>query len=295
MNGDALRARLAAGEPVLLAGVFDGLSARLAYDAGFDGSFLGGYSVAASSLGLPDFGYLTQTEMADAARRVCLAEPRAHVIVDADTGYGGPLNVIRTVELYEQAGAAGIVLEDQEWPKKCGHMAGKQLVSRDEWLAKLDAAVDHRDRLFVIARTDAIAVEGIDEACARAAAAMDIGVDAVFVEAPESDGHLAAIVDATPGAVRLANMVEGGRTPLRTPAELAALGFQLVGSPITGLLAAAKAMRDAFAHLHAAGTMRDRLDLVADFAAFAGLIGLDRHYQREAAYDRGGRRSTAAE
>lgn len=284
MDGDSLRARLAAGETVLLAGVHDGLSARLAYDAGFDGLFLSGFGVAATLLGQPDFGYLTQTEMADAARRVCLAEPRAHVVVDADTGYGNPLNVIRTVALYEQAGAAGMLLEDQVWPKRCGHMAGKRVVPVKDWLAKLQAALDHRRRLFVIARTDALATGGIDEACERAAAAAALGVDAVFVEAPESDDHLRAIVEATPGVVRVANMVEGGRTELRTPAELHALGFDLVLAPIAGLLAATRAMRDAYAHLHETGTLRDRFDLVTPFAEFTGVIGLERHHALEQAY-----------
>lgn len=284
MNGDSLRARLDAGHTVLLAGVFDALSARLAYGAGFDGLFLSGYALSATLIGKPDFGFLTQTEVADAARRVCLAEPRAHLIVDADTGYGNPLNVIRTVELWEQAGAAGLFLEDQVWPKKCGHMAGKKVVPRSEWLAKLQAALDHRDRMFVVARTDAIAAVGVDEACERAAAAAALGVDAVFVEAPETDDHLRAIVDATPGCVRVANMVEGGRSPLRTPAELHDLGFDLIVSPITGLLAAAKAMRDAYAALHEWGTLRGELDRVVPFAEFGDIVGLGRHYDLEQAY-----------
>jgi 2-methylisocitrate lyase-like PEP mutase family enzyme len=293
VDGDALRARLAGGRPVVLAGVFDALSARLAYDAGLDSLFVSGFAVAATLLGKPDFGYVTQTEMADVARRVCSAVPGADVVVDGDTGYGNALNVIRTVELYEQAGAAGVFLEDQEWPKKCGHMAGKRVVPRDDWLAKLDAALDHRDRMFVVARTDAIAAVGIDEACARAAAAHDLGVDAVFVEAPESDDHLRAIVDATPGAVRVANMVEGGRTQLRTPDELHALGFDLVASPLSGLLSATKAMGDAYGALREHGTLRDRLDTVTGFDEFGDLIGLPRHYALEAAYRGDGDSSTA--
>ena len=137
--------------------------------------FLSGYCTAATLLGVPDFGYVTQTEMADVARRVCHAVPDRNVIVDGDTGYGNPLNTIRTIELYEHAGAAGIFLEDQVWPKKCGHMAGKQVVPRDEWLGKLRAALDHRDDLFVVARTDARAAVGLDEACARAQAAAELG------------------------------------------------------------------------------------------------------------------------
>src|ERR1041384_4527456 len=149
MDGDALRDRLAAGETVVMAGGFDALSARLRAAAGFETMFLSGYATAATLLGLPDFGYLTQTEMAEVARRVCSTVPEVAMVVDGDTGYGNPLNTIRTGELYERAGAAGIFLEDQVWPKKCGHMAGKRVVPREEWLAKLRAACELRDKLFV--------------------------------------------------------------------------------------------------------------------------------------------------
>ncbi|MDQ1411499.1 MAG: hypothetical protein QOE07_87 [Acidimicrobiaceae bacterium] len=284
MNGDALRARLDAGETVVLAGCFDALSARLATAAGFESLFLSGYCTAATLLGLPDFGYLTQTEMAEAARRVCTSVPGAAVVVDGDTGYGNALNTIRTVELYEHAGAAGIFLEDQVWPKKCGHMAGKLVVPRRDWLAKLQAAVDHRDRLFVTARTDARAAVGLEEACERARMAAAVGVDAIFVEAPESLDDMEAIAKATPGCVRVANMIEGGRTPLRSPAQLHDLGFDLIVSPLTGLLAATRQMRQAYAVLHERGTLRDHLDLVTSFDEFGAIIDLDRHYALEARY-----------
>jgi 2-methylisocitrate lyase-like PEP mutase family enzyme len=284
MNGQALRDRLAGGETVVLAGCFDALSARLAVAAGFDALFLSGYCTSATLLGLPDFGYLTQSEMAEVARRVCRTVPEAQVVVDGDTGYGNPLNTIRTVELYEEAGGAGIFLEDQVWPKKCGHMAGKRVVAREEWLAKLRAAVDTRDQLFVTARTDARAAVSLKEACERARMAADLGVDAVFVEAPESAEEMEAIAAATPGCVRVANMIEGGRTPLRTPAELHDLGFDLIVSPLTGLLAAARQMTRAYAVLHERGTLRDDLDLVLSFDEFSPVVELDRHYAVEARY-----------
>src|SRR5205085_1112264 len=193
MDGDRIRDLLGAGQTVVMPGVWDALSARLVAQAGFEVCFLSGYATAATLLGMPDFGYLTQAEMAEVARRVCGAAPEVAVVVDGDTGHGNALNTIRTVGLWEAAGAAGIFLEDQVWPKKCGHMAGKRVVPRDEWLAKLRAVVEHRDKLFLVARTDARAAVGIDEACERARMAADLGADAIFVEAPESIEELEAV------------------------------------------------------------------------------------------------------
>jgi 2-methylisocitrate lyase-like PEP mutase family enzyme len=222
--------------------------------------------------------------MAEVARRVCGVVPEVAVVVDGDTGYGNPLNTIRTVELYEQAGAAGTFLEDQVWPKKCGHMAGKRVVPREDWLAKLRAACDARDTLFVTARTDARAAIGLEEACERARMAADLGVDAIFVEAPESLEEMEAIAAATPGCVRVANMIEGGKTPLRTPKELHDLGFDLIVSPLTGLLAATKQMQLAYGVLREKGTLRDDLDLVTSFDEFAPIVDLEGHYATEARY-----------
>jgi 2-methylisocitrate lyase-like PEP mutase family enzyme len=265
-------------------GVWDALSARLVAEAGFEVAFLSGYATAATLLGMPDFGYLTQMEMAEVARRVCRAAPEVAVVVDGDTGHGNALNTIRTVEQFEAAGGAGIFLEDQVWPKKCGHLRGKKVVPRDEWLTKLRAAVEHRDKLFVVARTDARAAVGLDEACLRAQMAADLGVDAIFVEAPESVDEMRAVVDATPGVVRVANMIEAGKTPLMTPEELHDLGFDLIVSPLTGLFAAAQALRTAYGVLRAKGTLRDDLDLVTTFEAFNSVVDLERHYALEARY-----------
>ena len=193
MNGDDLRARLAQGTPVLMPGVWDALSARLVVQAGFDTAFVSGFCVSGTRLGVPDFGYLTQTEMAETGARVTTAAPELMVLIDADTGYGNALNVRRTVELYETAGAVGLFLEDQVWPKKCGHMAGKQVVPRDEWLTKLRAAVDSRTHLHITARTDARAAVDLADAIDRAKAAADLGVDALFVEAPQSMAELEQI------------------------------------------------------------------------------------------------------
>lgn len=272
MNG--LRTRLASGESVLMPGSWDALSSRLAADAGFSTVFLSGYCVSGTQLGLPDYGFLTQTEMADQARRVTAANPGLDVVVDGDTGYGNPLNVIRTVDLWEQAGAAGVFIEDQIWPKRCGHMAGKQVVPRADWLAKLRAAVDHRSELLVCARTDARSAVDLDEAIERGKAAVDTGVDAVFVEAPETIAEMERIASEVPAPVLVANMVEAGRTPLLTPTELTDLGFRLVVSPLTALFSMVAAVRTSLEILASAGSLRDDLDRLVSFEEFTEIVGL---------------------
>ena len=284
MNGDHLRSLLASDQTVLMPGVWDALSARLASDAGFEVLFLSGFATAASLLGLPDFGYLTQAEMAEVARRVCRTVGGCAVVVDGDTGGGNALNTIRTVELFEAAGAAGIFLEDQVWPKKCGHMAGKRVVPREDWLGKLQAALDHRWKLFVVARTDARSSLGLDEAILRARMAAALGVDAVFVEAPESIEEMQAVAEALPGVVLVANMIEAGKTPLLAPAELHDLGYDLIVSPLSGLFAMAKSVGTAYHVLADQGTLRNHLDLVSTFDDFNRVVDLEGHYRLEARY-----------
>jgi methylisocitrate lyase len=281
MSGTTLRWRLAASESVLMPGVWDALSARLAVEAGFGTVFLSGYCVSGTLLGLPDFGYLTQTEMAEVARRVCSANPGLDVVVDADTGYGNPLNTIRTVELWKQAGASGLFLEDQVWPKRCGHMAGKQVIERADWLAKLRAAVHAADGLHITARTDARAAIGLTEAIERAKIARDSGVDALFVEAPETIGEMEQIAAALPGITLVANMVETGRTPLLTPKELADLGFLLVVSPLSALFTMVRAVQNSLAVLREQGTLRLHLDRLVDFEEFGRIVDLPGHYETE--------------
>ena len=267
-------------------GVYDALTARLATEAGFEVLFISGYSVSGSRLGLPDFGYLTQTEVADAARGVCAATDRP-VIVDADTGYGNPLSAMRTARLISAAGGAGVFLEDQEWPKKCGHFSGKRVVPAGDWLAKLRAVLDLRAEgvdLFLVARTDARAAVSLDEAIDRAKAARDLGVDAVFVEAPEGIGDLERVAKEVEGVTRVANMIEGGRTPLLTPAELHDLGYDLIVTPLTAIFAAARAVREAFGVLRAEGTLRDRPDLVLSFSDFEPVVDLAGHRRLEEQY-----------
>jgi methylisocitrate lyase len=273
-----------ASEAVMMPGVWDALTARLGARAGFDTVFLSGYCVSGTLLGLPDFGYLTQTEMAEVARRVCAANPGLDVVVDADTGYGNPLNTIRTAELWQQAGASGMFLEDQVWPKRCGHMAGKVVIERADWLAKLRAAVDQAPELHITARTDARAAIGLTEAIERAKMARDTGVDALFVEAPESVAELEQIASALPDITLVANMVETGRTPLLTPSELAELGFTLIVSPLSALFSMVKAVQDSLTLLRAEGSLRGHLDRLVAFDEFTALVDLDGHLATEAAY-----------
>lgn len=287
MDGRDLQARLATGAPVVMPGVWDALSARLAARAGFEVVFVSGYAVSGALLGLPDTGYLGQGEMADVARRVTAAVPDTLVVVDADTGYGNARNAARTVELWEAAGAAGLFLEDQVWPKRCGHMAGKQVVEREDWLAKLRSVLDHRTHTFVTARTDARAPLGLDEAITRARMARDLGVDAVFVEAPESIAELEAIAAGVPDCVLVANMVETGRTPLLTADELRDLGFTLVVSPLTALFAAVAAMQRALTTLHDEGSLREHLDQLVAFDEFTDIVDLARHQAMDETYGRG--------
>lgn len=276
-TSDALRARLANGESVLMPGVWDPLSALLAERAGFSTVFLSGFAVAGTMLGVPDIGILGQQDVADTARRVCAAVPAVSVVVDADTGYGDNDVVSETTALWEEANAAAMFLEDQVWPKRCGHMDGKEVVEPAEWLHKLQIVLRERDDLFLTARTDARAVNGLHDAIERAKMARDIGVDAVFVEAPQSVEEMQQIADALPDVVLVANMVEKGKTPLLTPSELAELGFRMIVSPLSGLLAVSKALVDAYGVLQEQGSMRDHQDLLTPFNDFTDIVGLPKY------------------
>ena len=257
-------------------GVVDTLSAKLAQLVGFPMAFVSGSSVAATDIGEPDMGLLTQTEITDRARRIC-ASVEIPIIVDADTGYGNPLNVHRTVRELIAAGAAGCFLEDQLWPKKCGHMRGKRVIEREEYVDKIRAAVDARGErdFFIVARTDALAVQGMDEAVARIAAARAAGADASFIEAPGTVEQLAEIGRRVPRPM-VANMIEGGKTPVLPRERLAELGFQLILYPLAGLFAAAKAMRAVYEQVLRNGTAG--ADAQMSFGEFNDLIGVDEKY-----------------
>src|SRR5688572_17592682 len=264
---------------VVFPGVYDTLSAKLVERAGFPMSFISGYSVAATSIGEPDLGLLTQTEIVERARRVC-GSVGIPIIVDADTGYGNPLNVIRTVNELISAGAAGCFLEDQIWPKKCGHMRGKKVVERQEYIDKIRAAVEARAGrdFFIVARTDALAAVSMEEAIARVTAAREAGADASFVEAPESLEQMAEVGRRAPRPI-VANMIEHGKTPVLAREKLVEMGFQLILYPLSGIFAAARALESIYTKLRVDQTTQGAEDQLITFQSFNDLIGVEEKYR----------------
>lgn len=262
-------------KPVLAPGCYDALNARLIEQAGFPAAYMTGFGSSVGLLGRPDVGLLTMSEMVDNARRIVSAVD-IPVIADADTGYGNPINVIRTVREYERAGVSAIQLEDQVAPKKCGHMAGKQVVPAAEMVAKIHAAVDARTKLdmLVIARTDARAIEGLPAALDRAHAYREAGADVLFIEAPESEEEIRAVARSLGDVPLLFNYAEGGKTPAVTFDTLATLGFAIVIFPISALLAATSAMQSALARIKQDGTPINLLSGLPTFDEFTDLIGL---------------------
>jgi 2-methylisocitrate lyase-like PEP mutase family enzyme len=269
---NALRELLSEPRIRLMPCCYDAFSARLVERAGFELTFMSGFAVAAARLGLPDTGLISYAEMLDQGRDICAAVS-IPVLGDADTGYGNALNVQRTVRGYASAGFACAMIEDQLAPKRCGHTHGKQVVGRAEASARVRAAVDARDAgaaLLVMARTDARATLGLEEALWRARAFEDLGADIVFVEAPENEDEMERVCAAT-RVPQMANLVEGGRTPLLAPRRLEALGYRIAAYPLTLLSAAGRAMQDALIAL-GRGEPAERL---LDFAQLRALLGFD--------------------
>ena len=269
---------------LIMPGVYDALSAKIASKTGFEVIFITGYSLAATMLGEPDFGILTQTEMLSAARRICSVTD-VPVIVDADTGYGNAINVIRTVDELIRIGAGGMFLEDQVWPKRCGHMKGKQVIPLEEQLKKLHAATDTKNNrdFFIVARTDARQTLGLNEAITRGIAFKQAGADAVFIEAPESKEEMWEISRNVPGPL-VANMLERGVTPLMRPQELHDLGFDLVVWPLTPVYSVAKSLTEVYRTLRREGTTTDILDCLMPFDEFNRIVGLEEKYQLDQKY-----------
>jgi 2-methylisocitrate lyase-like PEP mutase family enzyme len=279
-----IRQALAKHGQLIMPGVYDALSAKIAARAGFEVTFITGYSLSATLLGEPDFGLLTQTEVVSAAQRICSVID-IPVIVDADTGYGNAINVIRTVQDLVRAGAAGMFLEDQVWPKRCGHMRGKQVISLEEQLNKLRAAVEAKgqDDFFIVARTDARQALGLDEAIKRAIAFKNAGADAVFIEAPESKDEMREIASQVKGHL-VANMLERGVTPLMGPEELKDLGFDLIVWPLAPLYSTAKSLTDVYTTLRKEGSTISILDRLMPFDEFNAIVGLNEKYLLDAKF-----------
>ncbi len=270
-----LRELMDAGGTIVAPGAFDPLAARLVEEAGFPAVYMTGFGTSAALLGRPDVGLLTMTEMAGNAGRIadCVDIP---VIADADTGYGNPLNVIRTIQAYEAAGVAAVHIEDQVAPKKCGHMEGKQVIPAGEMAQKIRAAADARAQpeFMIIARTDARAVEGLAAALDRARLYRAAGADALFIEALVSDQEVAEAARAFPGVPLLFNWAEGGKTPPLSLDRLAELGYRIVIFPISTLLAATAAMRRILHEIAQAGTPAAALPELPSFGEFCDFIGL---------------------
>jgi len=282
-----LRERLGRKEILVAPGVYDALSAMMAANAGFEAVYLSGASVAYTRLARPDLGLLGMEAVASV---VGLIRERVDlpIIADADTGFGNALNVQRTLRVFERAGASAIQLEDQSLPKRCGHLAGKTLVSRKEMVGKIKAALDARldPEMIIIARTDAIAVEGFGPALERAAAYAEAGADMLFLEAPGDRIQMAKMVSALAGRLPLmANMVEGGKTPLIPAAELQDIGFRLVIFPGGLVRALAHAMSNYFRSLKAAGTTEPFKSSMLDFQTLNHLLGTETMLAQGRKYD----------
>lgn len=267
---------------LVVPGVFDLISARIAAQCGFEALYMTGYGTVASNLGLPDAGIATYSEMVERVRRIC-GNVYVPLIADGDTGYGGLLNVSHTVRGYELAGAAAIQLEDQEFPKKCGHTLGRRLVETGEMVRRIRVACESRSSpdFLIIARTDARTEHGLDEALRRADAYAAAGADVLFVESPESVEELATIGRSF-DVPMMANMVDGGRTPIVSAEELCSLGFSLAIFPTLGFLAAGAAMRTAFLDLKARGTSASSPVPLYPFGEFNALMGFQEVWDFEA-------------
>ncbi len=288
-HAETLRRLLAGPDVVIAPGMFNGLTALLVQQEGFPCAYLGGASISYARIGRPDIGLMSFGEVAETVSQI---RERIDIpfVVDADTGFGNALNVQRTVRVLERMGASGIQLEDQTMPKRCGHLSGKTLIPRDEMLGKLKAAQDARsdDATVIVARTDAIAVEGFAAALERAHAYVECGADMLFVEAPQDEEQLKTLGRELGGRVPLlANMVEGGKTPLKTAQELAELGFKMViypGAMIRVLAHAARAYLTALKTHGTTDTFRDRM---LDFNELQDLIGTDEMLAAGRRYDSG--------
>ena len=269
---------------LVMPGAHDALTARIVEQAGFKAVTIGGYSASASLIGQPDLSFLTLTEMVDCIHRI-VGVVDIPVFTDGDTGHGGVLNVRRTVKEIERAGAAGMFIEDQVFPKRCGHMLGKQVIEKEEMIAKVKAAVDARvdDDFVIMARTDALAVNSLKDAIERANLFRQAGADLIFVEAPITVEQM-RVITAQVDAPTLANNVEGGKSPLLSASELEEIGYSTVVFPVAATYAVAKVVGDLMAEIASTGTTAGFSNKMVSFDEFNHLIGLDRLRALERSY-----------
>jgi methylisocitrate lyase len=281
-----LRRRFDDSRILVVPGVYDGLSARVCEMAGFEAVFHSGYGTAAAQLGMPDVGLLTLSEMASQVRAVSRAVD-VPVLADADNGFGNAVNAARAVGEYVRSGAAGLFIEDQAIPKRCGHMAGKSVISWEEMEGKLRAAIDTRDALdpdfLIMCRVDSLAVNGFDDALARAASAVELGADLIFIEALETKEQMRRACSSVKAPLML-NLIEGGKTPLISYEEAAGMGFRIVVPALTSLFAAAKGMYDVMKQVREKGVSLDYKERLFDFASFAEIVRLDKIQEMERKY-----------
>lgn len=271
-------------KPLVFPGVYDAITARIAEKVGFEAIFQTGYGTSAALLGMPDYGFIGSTETIDNARRICKAV-KVPVIVDADTGYGNPLSVWKLVNELESLGASGIFLEDQKWPKRCGHMAGKEVIPKEEYAEKLRAAVDARKSkdFIIVARTDARATEGLDAAIERGLLYKEIGADAIFVEAPKTIEEMKRIGKSIKAPL-VANMIEGGATPILSSHELHKMGFNLILYPLSVLYANTFATLQILGELKNSGTTKKSKNNLVNFTQFNDIVDLPKFKKMENKY-----------
>ena len=271
-------------KPLVFPGVYDAITARIAQKAGFEAMFQTGYGTSATLLGMPDYGFIGSTETVENARRICKAVS-VPVIVDADTGYGNPLSVWKIVNELESVGASGIFLEDQKWPKRCGHMSGKEVIAKEEYAEKLRAALDARKSkdFVIVARTDARASEGLDAAIKRGLLYKEIGADAIFIEAPKSVEEMRKIGKSIKAPL-VANMIEGGATPLLSSQNLHKMGFNLILYPLSVLYANTFATLQILKELKKSGTTSKLKNNLVNFDQFNEIVELSKFKKMEHKY-----------
>jgi methylisocitrate lyase len=281
----SIRERLAdANDIIILPGVYDALTAKIAEDVGFETAFQTGYGTSASLLGMPDFGFLNAGETLENAKRI-INSVNIPILVDIDTGYGNPLNVWKIVKDLERIGAKGIFLEDQVWPKRCGHMAGKTVIPKEEYILKLQAAIDAREdnEFIIVARTDSLAQFGIEEAIERGKEYKRIGADVIFVEAPKTIDQMELIAKEIKAPL-LANMIEEGITPNLTADQLRKMGFKMVVFPLSALYSATFAIKQTLQTLKKMGTTKELKNKMTTFQEFNDLVNLSAYRKLEKKY-----------